>query len=735
MNKRTIVFLLSLLITAGLFAQKKEFSSLQEAVFSSRSLSGPGKPGNINWIDDGSRYSFTKIAKGEQEIWVRQPASGDEEMVFNSAGQVFPDNGEPFRYESFAWARDYKYLLFQTRMEPIYRYSGNSDYFFYSVEDKTLEPLVEYTFTAEVSPDGKKLGYGKEGEIYSYDFTTGKHTRLTFDAEENVYNGRFGWAYEEEFGMVQAWSWSPDSKYIAYWQSDERDVPLYMLTDFQGTHPEYSAIPYPKVADPCTKVKIGVVNTESADSKWLDLDLGEGYVPRIYWTSRPDVLAVVQMNREQNHLWLWFFNVQNGERKLVMEEQSDSWIDIYDFFAGKMHFFYFPEGIEEYFWISERDGNAHIYRYDYDGNLINQVTSGNWEVTGIESFDVKKKTVYYISREVAPTEVNLFSVRFDGTKKQRLTSAEGNHSVNVSTNGQYYFDSYSSCTEPGHTELKTIKGKVLDDFGGNQNVRDYLAMHAYAPKELFSFTTGDGQKLDGYLIKPIDFDSTKSYPLILDIYGGPGSQSVYNTFETNGWHQWLAQKGYVIASVNNRGNGGYGSPFEKIVYRQLGKWECNDFCETALYLAKKSWIDGERMAIRGHSYGGFTSSYTMVTHPDVFKVGIVTAPVTDQRLYDCILTERYMGLLEDNEEGYINTAVTTHAANLKGHMLLVHSLMDDNVHPQNTFQLLRALLDNGKDVDLKIYPPGDHSVAYDLNTYLLLMQSYTDYLDKYLMEE
>ncbi|UCG27254.1 MAG: S9 family peptidase, partial [Bacteroidales bacterium] len=329
-------------------------------------------------------------------------------------------------------------------------------------------------------------------------------------------------------------------------------------------------------------------------------------------------------------------------------------------------------------------------------------------------------------------ERNLFRIRFDGTGKKRLTREKGSHSVDLSPNGVYFIDRYSDCNTPAQVDLKSTAGKVLKNLADNRTAMDYLEEYVYAPNELFTFETSDGQALDGYIIKPVDFDPGKVYPLVLDIYGGPGSQGVYNSFGTNGWHQYLAQEGYVIASVNNRGNGGYGSRFEKIVYRDLGNWETNDFVETAKFLADKTWIDGENMAIRGHSYGGYTSGLTMLKHPDVFKVAIVTAPVTDHKLYDCILTERYMDLLEDNPEGYENSSLITYAGNLKGHMLLVHSLMDENVHPQNTFQLVRALIDNGKDFDLKIYPPGAHGVAYSMPSYLLLMNQYTDYLDKYL---
>ena len=732
--KRFILILLSvlLLVTSSAQAQKEKYSSLQEALFSAGQLNTGGTPANINWIEEGNKYSFTKRDRLVQEIWVHDVRSGKEEKVFTSENITFPGNGQPFRYNSFTWTKDYERILFQCNFNPIWRYSGNSDYYVYSVKDKTLDLIVEQAFSAEISPDGGKVGYGKDGDLYEYDLTTGEHNRFTDDAKEKVYNGRFGWAQEEEFGLVQGWSWSNDSKYIAYWQSDETEVPVYKLTDFSGQHPEYMEVPYPKVGDNIPLVKMGVIDTDTGSEKWLDIDLEGGYIPRIYWTSKPNTLAIMWMDRIQSHMRIWFYDVSKGNRELVIEEKSEAWIDIFDFFAGKLHLIYFTDELQEFFWISERDGWAHIYHYDYEGNLINQVTSGEWEVKGIEAIDTKNKVLYYVSTEVAPTEQNLYQVGFDGTGKKRLTTAEGNHRVNVSDRGQYYFDSYSSVNKPSETLLMSSKGKTIEKFSDDSRAMAFLDSHVYAPKEMFSFTTTDGQKLDGYYIKPIDFDENKKYPLVLDIYGGPGSQGVFNTFGTNGWHQWLAQKGYVIASVNNRGNGGYGYDFEKIVHRQLGKWESHDFAETASYLASLPWVDGENMAIRGHSYGGYTSSYTMLTHPGVFKVSLTAAPVTDHLFYDCVLTERYMGLMDDNADGYKQSSVITHAANLEGYLLLAHSLMDDNVHPQNTFQLVNALNMAGKDFDLKIYPPGAHGLATDMTTYLLLMQQYTDYLDEHL---
>jgi dipeptidyl-peptidase 4 len=731
MRKLSLVLILVIVSLTG-FSQKQQYANLREAIFSARSLMGERGPSNITWINGGSQYSFVKNNQGIQEIWIHDIASGDETLAFSAEGLTMKDSENPFRYMSFEWAGDYSYLLFQTNFSPIWRYSGDSDYYYYSIKDKKLELIIEQAFSAEVSPDGTKMGYGKDGDLYLYTFETQKTTRFTDDAEKHFYNGRWGWAYEEEFGLVQAWHWSHDSKYIAFWQSDEREVPIYRLTDFSDTHPQYMEVPYPKVGDKAPEVKVGIINTETSEKTWIDFDLQGGYIPRIYWTSEADKLAIVSLNRAQNNLKLHFADVVTKEKNLVYEETSDTWIDVSDFFSNEQNHFYFPEDMKKFFLVSEVDGWAHIYMIDYNGEKINQVTSGEYEVTGIKAIDTEKKTLYYLSTEVSPLARNLYSIKFNGKKKTRITQAEGSHRVDLSPDGKYFFDSYSDVNTPSQVDFSSTDGKSTVKIANGKNVEEYLETHDYAAKELFSFTNSDGVELEGFLIKPMNFDPSKKYPLLMSIYGGPGSQGVYNTFGTNGWQQWLAQEGFVIANVNNRGNSGYGSPFEKAVYGQLGKYESQDFVETAQHLAKNDWVDGENMAIYGHSYGGFMSSFTMVKHPGVFKVSLVAAPNCDQRLYDCILTERNMGLLEDNEAGYIESAVATHAANLEGKMLLVHSLMDENVHPQHTFQLVNAFNMAGKDVDLRIYPPGDHGVATDLTTYLLLQRQYTDYLMKYL---
>lgn len=728
--------LLILAMTLPSQAQKTNYQSLQDALYSGGKLRGGNGPQNINWIDKGEKFSYVKRnpTDGSREIRSYIPKNGDDNLIFDAKGLTFPGTENPFQYSSFQWSQDSKYILFQSNFRPVWRRSGISDYYFYSIKEKSLRLVAKDAQTAELSPNGQKIGYEREGNLFIFDFGQGKESQLTSDAGENFYNGRFGWAYEEEFGLAQAWVWSPDSKYIAFWQSDEREVPVFQMTDYSGSHAKYVDVRYPKVGDVNPTVKIGVLDIDQKSRQWMEVNLDGGYVPRLYWTSQPGQLAIVHLNRKQNELSLTFHDVKTGKGKKIMGEKSEQWVDIFDFFAGVNHLFLFPEDSKEFFWISDRNGWSHMYRYNYDGRLLNQVTGGEWEVVTVEGVDGGKETIYYTSTEKSPMERQLYAINFDGGNKKRLTNTDGRHRVNLSPNGKYFVDRFSNVSTPTQVALWSTRGKKLHQFEDNKSVSEYISSHVYAPRELMQFTTSDGQKLDIYVVKPINFDPNTPYPMVLNIYGGPGAQSVYNEFGANGWEQYLAQSGYVVASVNNRGSGGYGSKFEKVVYESLGKWESNDFVETARFLGARPWVDADNTAIRGHSYGGYMSSYTVLNHPGVFKVSLVGAPVTDWRLYDSIYTERYMGLLDENEEGYINSAASSHAGKLEDHMFIAHSAMDENVHMQNTMQLVKALIDNGKDADLRIYPPGAHGVAYSGPSYLLLYGQYMEYLDRHLKE-
>jgi dipeptidyl-peptidase-4 len=709
---------------------KQPYNNLSDALFTS-DLRGKSGPASVNWINGGDEYSFTV----NEEIHSFNPRTLKEDLVFNGKGITFPGSATPFNYESFQWSHDSKHIVFKTNTRHIFRHSEISDYYNYDTGSKQLKQAAKDARSAELSPDGSMVGMERNGNMYVYNFASAKELQLTKDStsENGTFNGHYDWVYEEEFGQAQAWNWSPDNKYIAFWQFDERSVPDFQMTNFDGLHAEQVHIPIPQVGDANPKVKIGVVDVTSGKKVWLNPDeTGDFYIPRIYWTSNPDVLALMTLNRAQNHMKLYFFNVKTGEHHIVLEEQNTTWVSIFNFYTNVNDMVYFPEKSKEFFWVSDRSGYYHIYRYNYDGKLINQVTQGNWDLIKVTGINPSTKTIFYLSAEASPLEQQFYSIKFDGSKKTKLTQVPGFHNINMSPNTKYYLDEYSNLSTPVHVQLSDEKGKDLKTLEDNHGVTEFLKTHTYSAPELFKFKTSDGIELDGSIIKPYNFDPSKKYPVVMDIYGGPESHAVFNSFSTDGWRQWLAQNGYLVVDVNNRGIANYGSKFLKVVYKQLGKWESNDFVETAKYLATLPYVDAASMAIMGGSYGGYSTTYTLLTHPSIFKAGIANSPVTDWRLYDDVYTERYMTPLKDNEEGYKNSSDMPYVANLKDHLLLIHSMSDDNVHPANTMQLLTALTNANKDVDLRIYPPGAHGAAYNYQSYLLISEVSFQYLEKYL---
>jgi dipeptidyl-peptidase-4 len=739
--QRTRVSFLALLVflpTIALSQQKQRFATIDEALASSGILGGSNGPRSVNWIEGGTRFSFIDrdARTNGTAIKTYDPATGRDTVLFTGEGLTFPGTNEPFDYDSFQWARDSKHLVFQSNFRPIYRRSGVSDFYIYSVGDHQLQLATRGARTAELSPAGTKLGFEKGGNMYVTDLATHQEKQLTSDATETVYNGHYDWVYEEEFGLTQAWKWSPDSRHIAYWQMDVSAEPVSEFSDLSGQHAEWERLRVPLVGDPNPKVKIGVLDVASGRNQWLDTGLqGDFYIPRIYWTSRADTLAVITLNRAQNDMKLFFFDVNNGGRRLVMSETSKTWIDVYDFYARIEDMMSFPEGLHEFFWISDRDGWQQVYRYDYSGKLIKQVTSGRYTVTRVEGIDPRKQLVYFTSTEASPLQRQLYSIRFDGTGKRQITSAQGTHNFDMSPNTEYFIDRWSSTKQPKQVELwSTARGK-LRTMEDNASVTQWLATHEYAPTELFSFTTSDGVHIDGSMLKPVPFDPSKKYPVVFNIYGGPGSQQVYDSFGASGLNQWFAQQGYVVIGLNNRGTNNYGSNFMKIVYKHLGRYEAKDFAEAARWLDTQPYVDPKRTAIIGTSYGGYATVYTMEMYPDVFEVGVANSAVGDMRLYDSIYTEHYMGLLADNKQGYDESSPILNAAKLKGHLMLIHSLLDDNVHPANTMQMLTAFTNAGKDVALRIYPPGHHGAAYNSTSRRLIAAVNDAFLAQYFKGE
>lgn len=733
-----LAFAAALLIAGPATAQQKQrYANLTDALRSTAVLAGARGPAGIEWIEGGARFSFTVTdpRTGRSEIRAYDPATGRDTLLFSGQGLTFPGTTNPFLYEGFQWARDFKNLVFQANFQPIYRRSGTSDFYIYSLTTRALTLAGNGARTAELSPDGALLGEERGGDMYVVDLATHRERRLTSDAGEHVFNGHFDWVYEEEFGLPQAWNWSPDSRRIAYWQIDESHEPEIQLTDYSGRHPTWEHIRIPEVGDSNPTARIGVVDVKSGKQTWLDPHVtGDYYIPRIYWTSEPDTLAIIVLNRKQNDMRLLFFDVNTGRSRQVLEDSSKTWLDVYDFYGGVQDFITFPEKGREFFQLSDRDGFQHIYRYDYSGKLIQQVTHGPWNVTRIEGVDPASRVIYFTSTDPSPLQRQLWRVQFDGTGLQRITAAPGRHAIDMAPNGRYFIDAWSSTTQPRQVDLWATATGKLRTLETNDPTKQWLATHEYTAPELFSFKTSDGVKLDASMIKPSPFDPSRKYPVVFTIYGGPGSQGVYDQFDASGWDQWLSQHGYIVVDVNNRGTNNYGRDFMKVVYKQLGKYESHDFAEAAKYLRTLPYVDASRIAIMGTSYGGYSTMYSMEMYPDVFAVGMSNSGVADMRLYDTIYTERYMSTLEDNEAGYVQSSVIANAPKLKGKLLVIHSMMDDNVHPQNTMQLFTAFTNAGKDIEERIYPPGHHGAAYSAESAQLINQVQFEFLERAMPE-
>ena len=462
MGRSGVLTLALVWMGASVLSAQQRLTSVEQSLQFSGALAGRGGPPSLNWIDEGRRFSYTttNAQTNRPEVRGYDAATQRDELLFDPSTLRVPGSSEPLEYESFDWSSDSRHIVFQADFRPIYRYSGIADFYIYGVEDRGLVLAADDARTAELSPDGAFFAYEKGGDLHLYEPSSEQVRRLTTTGTETVWNGVFDWVYEEEFGLTQAWEWSPDSRSIAYWQTRVAETPTIQITDWSGQYPEWTVMPYPKVGQPNSDVRIGVVDVASGETRWMDVGItGEHYIPRIYWTSDPNTLAVVTLNRPQNHLQLHFFDVRSGERRLVMEERSEAWIDVFDFFANILHYFYFPADVDEFFWISDRDGYNHLYRYSYDGRLLNQVTSGPWVVTRVEGVDPESETIYYTGTEDTPLERHLYAIGFDGRNKRKLTTEAGTHSIDMSPSTEFYIDTWSSTSRPRQVELWSPEGR------------------------------------------------------------------------------------------------------------------------------------------------------------------------------------------------------------------------------------------------------------------------------------
>jgi dipeptidyl-peptidase-4 len=611
--------------------------------------------------------------------------------------------------QSYTFDSSEKMILLACNSDQIFRHSFSADYFLYDLTTKTLTKLFDFKVQEPTfSPDGTKIAYARENNLYIYDIASKKSTAITTDGKKNaVINGITDWVYEEEFAFVRAFDWSKDSKKVAYIRFDESEVPEFSMSIFEKSlYPTIETFKYPKAGEKNSAVSLHIYDASSNATKKVDLgNYNDFYIARLQWTNDSNVLSAQVLNRHQDNLDLLFIDGTTATAKVILNEKDKAYVDVTDNLTFLKD--------NSFIWTSEKDGFNHIYVYDKTGKLKNQVTKGNWEVTSYYGFDEKTKTVFYQSTENGSINRDVYHIALDGKNKVRLSKNTGTSAATFSPNFQFYINNFSSASQPTTYTLNESKtGKELQVIENNQALAAKLAAYNLPSKEFFVLKTEKGNELNAWIMKPKDFDASKKYPVFMYQYSGPGSQQVNNDWNGGDdyWFMMLTQQGYIVACVDGRGTGFKGADFKKVTQLQLGKYEVEDQIDAAKVLGNYPYVDKTRIGIFGWSYGGFMASNCIFQGADVFKMAIAVAPVTNWRFYDSIYTERYMQTPQENANGYDTNSPINHVEKLKGKFLLIHGSADDNVHVQNSMQMMEALIQANKQFDSQIYPDKNHGI-------------------------
>jgi dipeptidyl-peptidase 4 len=642
---------------------------------------------------------------------------------------LIPEGAEnPLRINRYTFSKDESKMLISTDTESIYRYSSRSAYYVFDRGNQQLTRLSENgkQRLADFSPDGDKVAFVRGNNLFMVDLISGTETQITFDGRDrHIINGTTDWVYEEEFAITKGFYWSPDGAKIAFMRFDESDVKEFWMVNYGNLYPDHHKFKYPKAGEDNSIVTIHVYDIASGNT--IQIDTGEEtdiYLPRLQWTNNPEILAVQRLNRHQNHLEILLADASDRESRILYSETNDYYIDITNdltFLDDGSHFVI----------SSEQSGFNHIYLYNMNGMLIRPLTSGNWDVTGFYGVDPENNWAYYQAAKTSPMNREIYGVRIDGDGEKKLSGPDGSHSARFSNSFDFYVGFRQSADEPPYITVNNNDGVEIRVLETNTELKELVQEYNFSPIEFFSFQTGDQVELNGWMIKPEGFDPEQKYPVFMYVYGGPGSQTVTNTWgrAQTVWFQMLAQMGYIVVSVDNRGTGARGEEFKKMTYLELGKYETIDQIETARYLSGLPYVDRSRIGIFGWSYGGYMSLLCMTKGSEYFSAGIAVAPVTSWRYYDNIYTERYMRTPQENPEGYDNNSPIHFTDQIRGSILLVHGTDDDNVHVENTIEMIDAMVKSNKQFDLMLYPNRDHGI-HGGNSRLHLFKLMTDFIEK-----
>ncbi|MCU4176187.1 S9 family peptidase [Carboxylicivirga sp. N1Y90] len=682
----------------------------------------------LSSMNDG--VHFTTLEQGTR-IEKYKYSSGDKVATILDLSTV--EDCPVERIQGYELNADESKVLFYTNSERVYRHSFKADYYVYDLEHKELTPLSENgkQQVASFSPNGEMVAFVRDNDLFLKKLKFGTESAITKDGEYNaIINGMSDWVYEEEFGNSKAYDWSIDSKEIAFVRSDESKVKEFSFPVYQASfpnreenklYPDQQRFKYPKAGEDNSIVSVHVFNIKNRTTKTMNIGTETDiYIPRVRFTKTEGKLGVIKMNRHQNQLDLMIANTASGVCNTIFTDRNEFYIeqDVLDnlqFLDDAKHFVY----------VGEMDGFNHIYMYTMAGAEVAQITKGEWDVTDYLGYNSKTRLFYYQAAAKSPMQREVYAVRADGKKKKLFSTLEGSNRATFSKGFKYYINYFSNTTTPTLVTLHDGTGKQIRVLEDNKDLKATVDGMAISPKEFFSFTTSEGVELNGWMVKPLNFDANKEYPVLMTQYSGPNSQQVMDRWGI-GWEQYLAANDYMVACVDARGTGARGEAFRKATYMNLGKLESDDQIEAAKYLGGLSYVDASRIGIWGWSYGGFMSSLCL-SKSDVFKVGIAVAPVTNWRYYDSVYTERYMRRPQENAKGYDDNSPINHVDNLTGRLFLIHGTADDNVHFQNVMEYVDRLVQAGKQFDMFAYPNRNHSI-YGGNVRPHLYKMKADYL-------